>query len=116
DDFSGRFFAHWRPAELTDVLVGAGFDVHECAVDSRSDEWVVARAVRSRTLADTVGSGMRLLVCGLNPSLYAADAGVGFARPGNRFWPAAVEAGLVSRDRDPLGALLVDRVGMTDLG
>ena len=115
DDFSGRFFAHWRPAELTDVLVGAGFDVHECAVDSRSDEWVVARAVRARTLADTVGSGMRLLVCGLNPSLYAADAGVGFARPGNRFWAAAGAAGLVSRPRDARHALTDHGIGMTDL-
>ena len=34
-------------------------------------------------------------MCGLNPSLYAADAGVGFARPGNRFWPAALAAGIV---------------------
>jgi TDG/mug DNA glycosylase family protein len=57
---------------------------------------------------------MRLLVCGLNPSLYAADAGVGFARPGNRFWPAALAAGLVTRDRDPGHALRVHGVGFTD--
>ena len=56
----------------------------------------------------------RLLVAGLNPSLNAADAGIGFARPGNRFWPAALAAGVVTRDRDPLHALRVDRVGMTD--
>jgi double-stranded uracil-DNA glycosylase len=30
---------------------------------------------RLRTLADCVGPGLRLLICGLNPSLYAADAG-----------------------------------------
>jgi TDG/mug DNA glycosylase family protein len=41
--------------------------------------------------------------------------GVGFARPGNRFWPAALAAGLVTRDRDPWHAVRVDRVGMTDL-
>ena len=58
---------------------------------------------------------MRLLVCGLNPSVYAADAGVGFARPGNRFWPAALAAGLVTRDRDARHALAHHRVGMTDL-
>jgi TDG/mug DNA glycosylase family protein len=39
---------------------------------------------------------------------------VGFARPGNRFWPAALAAGVVTRDRDPLHALRVDRVGLTD--
>jgi TDG/mug DNA glycosylase family protein len=58
---------------------------------------------------------MRLLVCGLNPSIVAADAGFGFAGATNRFWPAATEAGLVTKPRDPLHALLVDGVGMTDL-
>jgi TDG/mug DNA glycosylase family protein len=58
---------------------------------------------------------MRLLFCGLNPSLYAADAGVGFARPGNRFWPAAIAAGIVTRDRDARHALRQHGVGMTDL-
>src|SRR5206468_2858704 len=59
--------------------------------------------------------GLRLLVCGLNPSLYAADAGVGFARPGNRFWPAAQRAGVLHHDRDPWRTVALDRVGMTDL-
>ena len=36
---------------------------------------------RGRTLPDTVGAGMRLLVCGLNPSVHAADAGVGYVTP-----------------------------------
>jgi TDG/mug DNA glycosylase family protein len=58
---------------------------------------------------------MRLLVCGLNPSEFAADAGVGFARPGNRFWPAALEAGVVTHDRDPRHALAHHGIGMTDL-
>jgi len=58
---------------------------------------------------------MRLLVCGLNPSVYSADVGSGFARPGNRFWPAAVAAGLVSRERDPRHALAAHGIGMTDL-
>jgi TDG/mug DNA glycosylase family protein len=58
---------------------------------------------------------MRLLVCGLNPSVYSADAGVGFARPGNRFWPAARLAGIVTRDRDPAHALREHGIGMTDV-
>jgi TDG/mug DNA glycosylase family protein len=58
---------------------------------------------------------MRLLVVGLNPSLYSADAGAGFARPGNRFWPAAQAAGLITRVRDPRHALLHHGIGMTDL-
>jgi double-stranded uracil-DNA glycosylase len=70
---------------------------------------------RLRTLADLVRPGLRLLVSGLNPSLYAADAGVGFARPGNRFWPAMLAAGLATADRDPLALLEEHAIGMTDL-
>ncbi len=111
DDVGGRFFAAWTPDRLLDVLVGAGFDVEGVAAH---DDVVRARAVRARTLPDTVGPRMRLLVVGLNPSLYAADAGVGYARPGNRFWPAARGAGLVTRDRDASHALRGHGVGMTD--
>ena len=96
---------------LDDLFTGAGFtDVRFEGDGSR-----VVRAVRARTLPDTVGPGMRLLVCGLNPSLHAADAGVGFFTPGNRFWPAALTAGLASVDRDPWDALRSHRMGMTDL-
>jgi TDG/mug DNA glycosylase family protein len=113
DSFAGRFFAEWEPEPLREILTGAGFDVDQVASDG--GEWINVHATRARTLPDFVGEGMRLLVCGLNPSLYAADAGVGFARPGNRFWPAALRARLVSRDRDPRDALAQHGVGMTDL-
>jgi TDG/mug DNA glycosylase family protein len=112
DRIGGRFFAAWTPQRLRDVLVGAGFDVDQPEIDG---DFVRVTAVRARTLPDMVGPGMRLLVVGLNPSVYAADAGVGFARPGNRFWPAARAAGLVTRDRDPAYALAEHGVGMTDL-
>ena len=99
-------------ARLRDVLVGAGFDVDDLQA---GNHWIRVRARRARTLPDTVGPGMRLLVCGLNPSVYAADVGVGSARPGNRFWPAARAAGLVECDRDAIDALARHGVGMTDL-
>ena len=112
DDIGGRFFANWRRDGLADVVVGAGFDLH--AIEGVGDElWVTA--TRARTLPDFVGPGMRVLVCGLNPSLVAADAGFGYAGATNRFWPAAVDAGLVTRARDPFHALTVDRIGATDL-
>jgi len=59
---------------------------------------------------------MRLLLVGLNPSIYSADIGAGFARPGNRFWPAALAAGIVTRTHDPFHTLRIDGIGMTDLG
>jgi TDG/mug DNA glycosylase family protein len=113
DDFPGRWFAGWRAEPLHDVLVGAGFEVAVLEEDS-TGEWLTANITRARTLPDTIGPDMRLLVCGLNPSLRAADAGVGFVTPGNRFWPAALAAGLVAVDRDPRAALAAG-VGMTDL-
>lgn len=116
DDFPGRSFSGWDEQRLRDVAVGAGFHVDALTTGGTKQEHVLRlRLTRLRTLADTVGPGMRLLVVGLNPSLYAADAGVGFARPGNRFWPAALAAGIVSRDRDPWHALTAHGVGMTDL-
>ena len=69
----------------------------------------------NEALPDTVGPDMLVLLVGLNPSLHAADKGYAFAGPGNRFWPAALEAGLVTAAHDSHRALLVDRVGMTDL-
>ncbi len=116
DEFEGRLFAEWEPAALADVVIGAGFEVDDVSlIGGERAEWVRVAGTRLRTLADTVGPGMRLLLVGLNPSEYAADAGVAFARPGNRFWPGALAAGLVTRDRDPRHALRVHGIGLTDM-
>ncbi|TDI98419.1 MAG: mismatch-specific DNA-glycosylase [Deltaproteobacteria bacterium] len=77
------------------------------------DTRVWVRARRARTLPDWIRPRLRLLICGLNPSLYAADAGVPFARPGNRFWGAARAARLIVHDRDPFDALSRG-IGFTD--
>jgi TDG/mug DNA glycosylase family protein len=113
DRFPGRHFTWWPPEGLRDVIEGAGFTMDSFIDDG--EEWLDVDATRARMLADTVGPGMRVLLVGLNPSEYAADAGVGFARPGNRFWPAALAASLVTRTHVPFHALRVDGVGMTDL-
>jgi TDG/mug DNA glycosylase family protein len=114
DDFPGRFFAHWQADELASVVMGAGFSAEPVGVRG---EWLTARAQVVRTLPDFVGPGMATLVCGLNPSLVAADAGYGYAGATNRFWRAAVASGLVAREhaRRPWQILARDRVGMTDL-
>lgn len=98
-------------AAILDAFAGGGF-TH---VTLSGGATRVVDATRARTLPDTVGAGMRALVCGLNPSLHAADAGVAFVTPSNRFWRAAVEAGLATRARDPWHALRAHGTGMTDL-
>lgn len=111
DDLPGRHFWRWSDEHLVDTFVGAGFT----DVVLSGDRPRFVDAVRARTLPDTVGPGMQVLVCGLNPSLRAADAGIGFVTPGNRFWPAALEAGLARVDRDPWDAIRHRGMGMTDL-
>jgi TDG/mug DNA glycosylase family protein len=115
DDLAGRPVSLWTPARVSDVLVGAGFEVD--AIEELVTGWPQLRvtARRAQTLADHVGPGMRLLLCGLNPSLYSADVGVNYARPGNRFWPAMLEAGLATVDRDPWHLLRRHAIGTTDL-
>lgn len=116
DHFGGRQFSAWSLDQFSDVLVGAGFEVERIEQDEGERRGSIRAWVRrARTLADTVGADMAVLVCGLNPSVNAADAGVGFARPGNRFWPAALASGLATVDRDPHHALLNHGTGMTDL-
>lgn len=121
NDLPGRRFTFWSPDRLVELLHGAGFaDVEGDRTPMEWDEgdsYLDIAATRARTLADTVGPDLRLLVCGLNPSLHAADAGVGFAGPSNRFWPALVEAGLCSEAsiRDPWRLLAHERIGMTDV-
>jgi TDG/mug DNA glycosylase family protein len=117
DRFAGRRYSRWHLGDLRAVVEGAGLETDGIGLTVGGGEvphlWVEGR--RRFTLPDTVGPGMRLLVCGLNPSPRAARAGIGFVTPGNRFWPAAQAAGLVSRDRDPWHALDQHGVGMTDL-
>lgn len=116
DDLPGRRFTLWQPEELADLITGAGFDIADQQVIGRSDDLprLIVDAIRLRTLPDTVGPNMQLLVCGLNPSLVAADVGVGFAGPTNRFWKALRLAGLSDVDRDARTLLHHDRIGMTD--
>ncbi len=122
--FAGRLFSTWSPGEFEQLCIGAGFEIESTDATERraaatgDRPWELGlRLRRIRNLADTVGPGMRLLICGLNPSPAAADAGVAFARPGNRFWPAATAAGLIPErlDRRPVEALAEHGIGLTDL-
>lgn len=100
------------PELVSLLLEGAGFEVEAMSV---RDGTTVVACTRGRTLPDLVAPGLRLLVCGLNASVYAADVGIAYGRPGNRFWPAALAAGLVTVARDQWHALCHHGVGFTDL-
>lgn len=48
-----------------------------------------------RTIPDLMPDELRLLFVGINPGLVSAATGLHFARPGNRFYPALRQAGLI---------------------
>jgi TDG/mug DNA glycosylase family protein len=58
-------------------------------------------AAADRHVRDLVGPDMRVVICGINPSLYTAAIGFHFGRPGNRFWPALARAKITPRLLDP---------------
>jgi TDG/mug DNA glycosylase family protein len=41
-----------------------------------------------KTMPDVIAPNLRVLFCGINPSVYSVVVGHHFARPGNRFWKA----------------------------
>ena len=60
---------------------------------------------------------MRVLLVGINPSLYSGWCGTHFARPGNRLWRTLHEAGFTDRLLHPseTEAILAAGLGITNL-
>ena len=69
------------------------------------------------TIPDLVGPGVRVLLVGINPSLYSGWTGLHFARPGNRLWRTLWEAGFTPRLLAPseTSAVLAAGLGITNL-
>lgn len=66
---------------------------------------------------DRFFEGIRLLLCGINPSLWSGYAGYHFARPANRLWPTLHLAGFTPRRLHPAetGAIRDAGLAITDL-
>jgi double-stranded uracil-DNA glycosylase len=62
---------------------------------------------RGAEVPDLLGPDLRLLFVGINPGLWTAATQTHFAHPGNRFYPALLRAGLITRPVSP-------SAGMTD--
>lgn len=74
--------------------------------------WLMPRPTRDELAAyantpvdDLAGDDPRLVFVGINPGLWTAATNTPFARPGNRFWPALVAAGLIRQPADPAAGL-----------
>lgn len=75
------------------------------------------QAAFGTTLPDIIAPDLRILFCGINPSLYSAAVGHHFARPGNRFWPTLHGAGFSDRLLSPFEdqSLLERGYGLTNI-
>jgi TDG/mug DNA glycosylase family protein len=62
---------------------------------------------RDAEVPDLIGPGLRLLFVGINPGLWTAATQTHFAHPVNRFYPALLEAGIITEPISP-------SAGMTD--
>jgi double-stranded uracil-DNA glycosylase len=68
-------------------------------------------------IADLVGPHVRVLLVGINPSLYSGWSGRHFARPGNRLWKTLHQAGFTDHVLHPseTDAILAAGLGITNL-
>ncbi len=58
-------------------------------------------AAQDKTIPDVIGTGLRVLFCGINPGLWSGATGHHFARPGNRFWPTLYRSGFTPTQLRP---------------
>ena len=75
------------------------------------------QAAYGAVIPDLVGPGIRVLLVGINPSLYSGWTATHFARPGNRLWRTLHEAGLTDRQLHPSEseAIVAAGLGITNL-
>jgi TDG/mug DNA glycosylase family protein len=78
---------------------------------------VNADAPALEPLRDALRPGLKLVICGYNPSLLSGATGHHYAHPGNRFWRVLFAAGLTERLYAPTEdqALLERGIGFTNL-
>lgn len=74
-------------------------------------------AAYGRKVPDLIAPHLKVLFCGINPSLYSAATRHHFARPGNRFWPTLYASGFTDRLLKPWEEeiLLEAGLGITNL-
>lgn len=70
-----------------------------------------------KPMPDIIGPNLRVLFCGINPSVYSVVIGHHFGRPGNRFWPSLHAGGFTPRLYSPFEdeSLLELGLGITNV-
>ena len=75
------------------------------------------RAAYGAVVPDLVAPGVRVLLCGINPSLWSGAVGLHFANPSNRLWSVLHASGWtpVRLRPEQTDELLVSGLGITNL-
>lgn len=75
------------------------------------------QAAYGTTIPDLIPDDLRVLLVGINPSLWSGWAATHFARPGNRLWRTLAESGLTPRLLRPeeTAAIAAAGIGITNL-
>ena len=75
------------------------------------------QAAYGRSVPDLVAPDLRVLLVGINPSLWTGWSGFHFGRPSNRLWPTLHEAGFTARRLRPedTDELLAAGIGISNL-
>jgi len=72
---------------------------------------------RGQEVDDLLGPNLKLLFVGINPGLWTAAVQTHFAHPGNRFYPALLQAGIIEHPINPTtGMTDEDRADLTARG
>jgi len=72
---------------------------------------------RGQEVDDLLGPNLKLLFVGINPGLWTAAVKTHFAHPGNRFYPALLQAGIIEHPINPAtGMTDEDRADLTGRG
>ena len=72
---------------------------------------------RGQEVDDLLGPELKLLFVGINPGLWTAAVQTHFAHPGNRFYPALLQAGIIERPISPADGMTdADRARFTGRG
>ncbi len=75
------------------------------------------QAAYNRAVPDLIGPGLKVLICGINPSLAAGATGYHFGGTANRLWATLHQAGFTDRQLHPseTGELLAQGIGITNI-
>lgn len=75
------------------------------------------QAAYGAVVPDLVGPGTRVLLCGINPSLWSGAVGLHFANPSNRLWPVLHGSGWTATRLTPdrTYEILAAGLGITNL-